>query len=142
MVGFSRETQNADFRITFWSATGSLVRRLGFTHSDVIRLNDNGAALWIEHGDGTRYNRAAYWSAMTGTRTLESLLDAESAALGLEIDIPSGINNEGQIIAVARRPGEQFGSSYLLEPVPEPATLAAISLGTLALLRRRPMRSR
>ena len=83
------------------------------------------------------------WTESSGARELSSLLDSQSQSLQYQITEVLDINNRGQIIAYGYRPGQQSweGERFLLEPVPEPATVAALAVGTLTLLRRRRVRS-
>jgi probable HAF family extracellular repeat protein len=64
------------------------------------------------------------------------LNDLIDPSLGWELDEAHATNNNGQIVGYGVNPSGQT-HAFLLTPVPEPATLAFLALGGLALARRR-----
>jgi hypothetical protein len=117
------------------SDSSGVVRNLPFSpgyQAQATRLNTLGQFIGISGIDGVASSFfPAYWQSgkiydfrtlcnLTGTDTITRLVD---------------INNRGQIIGYGKFNGVE--GTFIATPVPEPATLAALSLGTLALLRRR-----
>jgi hypothetical protein len=68
--------------------------------------------------------------------TLQSTLDAQDNADWQLLGV-SQINDRNQIAGWAKRKNSPYIHGVILQPVPEPATLAALSLGAAVLLRRR-----
>jgi hypothetical protein len=90
---------------------------------------------------GTLYDnqvqlRGWIWNQTDGVSLLDDLLVGEDQ--GWQITSATGINDAGTICAVASLNGVE--RAVLLQPVPEPATVAAVALGlaAMALRRRRP----
>ena len=74
------------------------------------------------------------WDEEHGVRKLIDLCDG--SAQGWSLTEATAINNVGQIVGMGWNPSGGR-EAYLLTPIPEPATLAVLLLGGLALLRRR-----
>lgn len=140
-------TVNSNYTETvLWSQDGQSVIPLGQAHaiSKWSMINDRSEVVWSKYPSGSNVLQGQYWSPATGLRTIDSMIDPSSQSLQYSVMEVIDINNLGQMLVLAKKPWQQpwEGRRILLEPVPEPATLAALTLGTLALLRKRPMRTR
>lgn len=82
---------------------------------------------------GTSGGRAFIDTAKDGMQNLDSLLDASGA--GWTLTAAYGMSDSGLITGVGMFNGQQ--RAFLLTPVPEPATMMALGIGTAALLRQR-----
>lgn len=102
---------------------------------DLYALNELGQVVGSSLVGGVRH--AMVWANTPGhTRTdLNTLIPSDSgwAYLTEAYDI----NDSGQIVGYGRLSGSNFDRAFLLTPVPEPATLSLLALGSLAILRRR-----
>lgn len=99
-------------------------------------INNDGDAVghsWLSD-NGAVDSRAVLWDA--GNSNAINLND-RIPGFGTEwvLERASDINNVGQIVGTGKFNGET--RAFLLTPVPEPGTMAALGLGALALLRKR-----
>ena len=78
-------------------------------------------------------SRAFRWTEGEGVLDLNTLMDPSGA--GWILRDASGLNNRGMIVGWGIRNGQS--RVFLMTPVPEPATLAALGFGAALLLRRR-----
>lgn len=98
-------------------------------------VNNDGDAVghsWLSD-DGSVDSRAVIWHA--GTTNAVNLNDLIPGFDGWVLERAADINDAGQIVGTGKFNGQT--RAFLLNPVPEPATMAALGLGALALMRRR-----
>ncbi len=107
------------------------------TFSDAYGVNDHAQVVGESHGTG------AFLFTVTGptTGTLQSLNALlASGSDGWTILSASAINDEGQIVGLGQFDGQQY--AVLLNPIPEPSTLALAAVGFIALIAWRLRRAR
>jgi probable HAF family extracellular repeat protein len=107
----------------------------GYETSYAQAINASGDVVGYTEfvADGRAYDRAILWTG-GDIVDLSTLLVADDAAWALRKAV--AINDHGQILCTARNDQGQYGA-LLLNPVPEPVTLSLLTLGVLALRRRR-----
>jgi len=133
IVGRS-ELDNGDEHAFFYEPVGGMqdLGTLGGAYSIAVRLNNLGHVVGnaeIDNGD-----RHAFLYKDGVMTDLNDLIDPASGWVLLKAD---DINDSGQIVGCGIIGGEQHG--VLLTPIPEPATVGLVVLGSslAALLRRR-----
>jgi hypothetical protein len=116
----------------------------GYTVRGNSRMNNRREVVWSSAPSMTstaEEQRAVYWNSITGPILLDTLVS--NLPTGKRLAGTFDINNRGDILAFAVNentvPSGQ-GELYLVRPVPEPATMAGLGAGLLALLRRRKKR--
>lgn len=127
------ESDAARGRVAFlWSPAGGMVdlgNFPGIQHiSAASDINSSGQVIGSASIPGAR--RAFLWTADGGMQDLTTLLDASGA--GWNLESAGEINDAGQIVGTGRNPAGMT-HAYLLTPVPEPATIALMVCGCLAL---------
>ncbi len=96
-------------------------------------INNNGQI--VGQGDvGDESFRAALWDTSGNITNLNSVLNASSS--GWLLMDAMAINEQGWITGIGRNPNGNI-HPYLLRPVPEPATLSLLCMGSLAMIHRR-----
>jgi len=100
-----------------WTSGGNNSNAVRYFSTDSGATNEGRFALGPTHGDG---DQASHWRD------------------GLGIGIMDPTAAPGELMTITGTDIKGFDAiGYTLTPVPEPATMAALGLGTLALLRRR-----
>jgi probable HAF family extracellular repeat protein len=91
-------------------------------------VNNSGVVIG-SYTDDQNYSHPYVWDISSGMRDLNSLLDPVTGA-GWTLYEVNDLNNLGQIVGQGQHNG--VTSAFLLTPVPEPSSLALLSLGSLA----------
>lgn len=124
VVGY---TEGPSFEAFVWSAAAGM-RTIGsnFLPRSINDLGTVVGASFFVDGD----ERAFIWTPDGGMQDLNGLLDPQ-APPGTWLAEAVGINNSGEIAALASIDGLQ--RAVLLTPVPEPGSMALVTLGVFAL---------
>lgn len=118
-----------------WSTDGTLLYT-GTNIGNVLDATDAGDAVLGYLGSTT-----SIWNPIAGTVTpINSMLDDDALANGWQIGLATHISNQGHILASATD-NNGVGHTVRLTPVPEPATIFALSAGMAGILARRRKRS-
>lgn len=128
-IGYSVNANQAEAAFLYTPGIG--IQALADSYSTPISINDKGEVI----GNGSAaIGNAFYYSASTGTVSLDSLLPANS---GWVLNTAESLNERGQIVASGTFDG--LSATALLSPVgiapavPEPSTTAMLILGTFGL---------
>ncbi len=135
IVGTTTSTTTFETLSRVWSTNGNLL----YTSAMAWSIKDaNDAADAIIATNGTR---SQIWNPIAGTITpVQSLLDENAIADGWQVNIGYNISNAGHILALAKN-SSGVDHYVRLSPVPEPATILALSAGMAGILARRRRRS-
>lgn len=109
---------------------------LGLFNYDTRAQGINNAGDAVGHSwlsDSVVDSKATLW--LTGSTAAINLNDRIPGFDGWVLERASDINGAGQIVGTGKFNGET--RAFLLNPVPEPGTIAALCLGLLALRRRK-----
>ena len=117
-------------------ATDDLGLLPGGTHIEPLDINAAGDLVGWGYRDG--FNQRAF--VVFGS-TLYDLNDLIDPSLGITLELASGINDHGAIVARGRMPGESHDRAFLLT-VPEPGSAMGVlaAAGVLGLRRKRRSR--
>jgi hypothetical protein len=110
---------------------------VGYNWLNFSGLSGNGVVVGYANPEqGPIGNRAMRWTPQGGLTDLNTLI---AQGTGWELAEAYDINENGYIVGTGKFNGVY--SNYMLKPVPEPATITALALGGIALLRRRRARN-
>jgi probable HAF family extracellular repeat protein len=136
VVGTTGNTHNArgsDHAFLYTPGVGMQdLGTLGGAYSEAEGINDSGQVVgYAATGGGSEH--AFIWTSSGGMQDLNGLIDPTS---GWVLERAAAINSLGQLAGNGIGP-DGLDGVFLLTPIPEPATLSLLSLGAMALVRRR-----
>jgi uncharacterized membrane protein len=130
---FNSSDQNSHPDIWTNGQVQALPSLAGFDENTANAINDNNEVVgWAYNDSATQGGDAEAW--FNGQLVdLNTLIPANS---GWHLTDAEAVNDSGLITGWGYLNGQQ--ASFLLVPVPEPGSIAVVTIGTIALLRRRP----
>lgn len=136
-VGYSNNG-SGDEHAAIFTAPGQFtnIDTLGFGGSRAFDINESGWIVGDAFGDveGNFVHRAFLYR--NGEMVdLTTLIPSDGIQGWSELVVANGINEQGQIVGWGTFNGAQ--TAFVMTPVPEPATMAVLGLGAIALIRRR-----
>jgi hypothetical protein len=108
-----------------------------------MSADGNTAVGWFRHMSPSVYIDKTWgfiWTAAGGVTTFDSFCSSNGIAASTDYYmIPTGMSADGNTFVgyTMARVGAPTGTTFMITTVPEPATIAALSLGALAFIRRR-----
>lgn len=123
IVGYSYNTVSLTYQAILWDVSdapkviGSFEPAAINNRGQVVGTSGSGAVLWNDNV----------------TVNLNQFLDAVTVDAGWVLAGASGINDKGQITGTAFNNHTGLIEAFLLTPVPEPATIALLTLGLASL---------
>ena len=139
VVGYA-QTASDEYHAFLYSGSGpmqDLGTLSGGTYSCASAINNSGLVV----GDAYTSSGTDHAFLYDGSGSIEDLNNLIPFNSGWTLDAAYGINDSGQIVGYGVNPqGQQ--DAFLLNPVPEPTTLALLGVGAVGLLGYRLRRNR
>lgn len=142
IVGFSSDASGRFRPFLFDGGTMTAITSSisGFVPQSARSINESGQIVGRAQAAGSLLGRAFLYTATSGTRDLNGLVDLTGTPYaGWTLYDAFTVNDSGQILVQAWNGNFNAieARSFVLTPVPEPASMIALGLGALALVRRR-----
>jgi len=138
LVGWTEDTTGM-WRAAKWGADGSLtlLGALGGAPSAAYSVSANGAVIVGSAADSAGRARAFRWAAGVGMEDLNRVY-ARLLGDGSFLEAAYGVSPDGRyIVGAGYNAATNRFEGFLLDTVPEPASLLTLSVGLIGLLRAR-----
>lgn len=137
IVGYSNHGSGSAKAVIFnGDGTVQDLGSLGLSDSQALDINESGEIVGNVFGLNQDESEYIFHGFYYNNGVMTDLDDLIGAGSGWSIQEAQGINNRGQIVGAGMYNG-QYRAFVMTQAVPEPASMAVLGLGVVALLRKR-----